>query len=115
MVVVAVAATASLPVPDLGTVVGAAMRRRFIWLFDAASSISLSLVSRFVPAGPLAMGRGVSGGVVTGTPVTLPDFAAAMLGTWPAMSGGFEITHVAADACVITDDVEFDRAGDVGC
>jgi hypothetical protein len=77
-----------------------AIRRRFGWLSDASSN-SLSLVSRLVPApdcvGP--EGRGVSGGVAMGTPVTFPELAAAMLGTWPAMSGGLVRTPAAtADA-----------------
>lgn len=59
--------------------------------------------------------RGVSGGVVIGIPVTCPEFAAVMLGTWPAIKGGLLITPVgAAEACVMIDDVELDRVGDVG-
>lgn len=53
---------------------------------------------------------GVSGGVVRGTPVTLPELVAAMLGTLPPMSGGLFIT----EAWVATDDVEFDLAGEGG-
>jgi hypothetical protein len=57
--------------------------------------------------------RGVSGGVVIGTPVTLPEFVAVSPGTLPATSvcGPAEGT---ADDCVITDEVELDLAGDDG-
>ncbi len=59
--------------------------------------------------------RGVSGGVVMGTPVTLAELAAAMLGTLLTMRGGLLTTPEAAvDACVTMEDVEFDRAGDEG-
>lgn len=60
---------------------------------------------------------GVSGGVVMGTPVTLPEFVAAMPGTLPTMSGGLLTTPVGGtleDCCVAMDDVEFDLAGEVG-
>lgn len=60
----------------------------------------------------LPLGRGVSGGVVMGIPVTFPELAAAIPGTLPPIKVGFVIT--AADACVVTDDVLFDRAGDDG-
>ena len=78
---------------------------------------SLSLASRFTPvtaavAAVLLLGRGVSGGVVMGTPVTFPELVAAMLGTLPPIKVGFVMT--AADACVVTDDVLFDRAGEDG-
>lgn len=55
---------------------------------------------------------GVSGGVVMGTPVTLPVLAADMLGTLPPIKVGFVITAV--DACVVTEEVLFDRAGEDG-
>lgn len=63
--------------------------------------------------------RGVSGGVVSGTPVTLPEFAAAMPGTLPEIRGGLVTTPAAGTvlACVVMvaiDDVEFDLAGDEG-
>lgn len=55
--------------------------------------------------------RGVSGGVVIGTPVTLPELVAAMPGTVPPMSvGAFSIP----DPCVTTEHVELERAGDDG-
>jgi hypothetical protein len=47
-----------------------------------------------------------------GTPVTLPELAAAIPGTVPPIRGGFVMT--AAEACVVTDEVELDRAGDDG-
>lgn len=55
-------------------------------LFGALpSSVPLSLASRLGPEGAVAGTaeelRGVSGGVVIGTPVTLPEFVAAMPGT----------------------------------
>lgn len=45
-----------------------------------------------------------------GTPVTLPLFVAAMPGTLPPMRGGLLMTAV--EACVATEDVEFDLAGE---
>ena len=89
---------------------------------DASSfsfSLSLASLSLLTPAevfgaapvpAPL-LPRGVSGGVVRGTPVTLPEFAAAMDGMLPPIRGGLLMT---LEACVAIDDVEFDRAGDVG-
>lgn len=47
-----------------------------------------------------------------GTPVTLPELVAAILGTVPPISGGFVMT--ALDACVATEEVLLDRAGDEG-
>lgn len=73
------------------------------------SSLSFSTASLLMPAAILAL-PGVSGGVVMGTPVTLPELAAVMLGTLPPMRGGLFIT----EACVATDDAEFDRVGDGG-
>jgi len=49
-----------------------------------------------------------------GTPVTLPELAAAMLGMLLTISVGLLMTAGAVDACVTMDDVEFDRAGDDG-
>jgi tellurite resistance protein TehA-like permease len=62
------------------TGVGAILR--FFVSRSDASSFSLSLASPglFVPAPPVVL-AGVSGGVVMGTPVTLPEFVAAILGT----------------------------------
>lgn len=73
------------------------------------SSFSPSVASLFAPAAILAL-PGVSGGVVMGTPVTLPELVAVMLGTLPPMRGGLLIT----EACVATDEVEFDLVGDGG-
>ena len=55
--------------------------------------------------------RGVSGGVVMGMPVTLPEWAAAMDGKLPPIKGGLLMT---LEACVAIEEVEFERAGDVG-
>ena len=86
---------------------------------DASSfSFSLSLASRSLltpavavcSALPLLL-RGVSGGVVMGTPVTLPEWAAAMDGMLPPISGGLLMT---LEDCVAIEEVEFERAGDVG-
>lgn len=79
----------------------------------APSSSSLSLVSRLTPDGTAAELRGVSGGVVMGTPVTLPEFAAVKPGTCPTINEGLVIIP-ACDGCVTIDEVEFDRAGDDG-
>lgn len=91
--------------------------RRF---FGSLSSFSLSLASLLVPATlpPVAL-LGVSGGVVIGTPVTLPELAAAMPGTLPEMRVGLLTTPTAGTvevcvACVAMEDVELDRAGDDG-
>lgn len=81
-------------------------------------SLSLSLMSRFTPLLPEAVLlpttelAGVSGGVVIGTPVTLAELVAAMLGTLPPIRVGLFITLV--EACVTTDDVELDLAGEDG-
>lgn len=60
------------------------------------SSFSLSLASRLTPAVAVLPLLGVSGGVVIGTPVTLPEFVAAILGTVPPIRVGLFMT--AADA-----------------
>jgi predicted ABC-type sugar transport system permease subunit len=73
-------------------------------------SFSLSLASLLIPAAILLPLPGVSGGVVIRTPVTLPELAAAILGTLPPMRGGLFMI----DACVATEDVEFDLVGDEG-
>lgn len=77
------------------------------------SSFSLSLASLFVPATlPVAL-LGVSGGVVIGTPVTLPELVAAMPGTLPLMRVGLLTTFEGTvDDCVAIEDVELDRAGE---
>ena len=88
--------------------------RRF--LGSLPSSFSLSLASLFVPATLPAALLGVSGGVVNGTPVTLPEFAAAMLGTFPVMSEGLLTTLVfgTVDVWVAIEDAELDLAGEEG-
>lgn len=53
---------------------------------------------------------GVSGGVVKGTPVTLPELAAVIDGTLPLMRGGLLTTP----DCVAIEDVEFDLVGEDG-
>lgn len=79
------------------------------------SSCSLSLASLFIPATVFAVLRGVSGGVVMGTPTTFPELAAAILGTFPPINVGLVMTPPGAvDAWVMTDDVELDRAGEDG-
>lgn len=80
------------------------------------SSFSLSLASLLVPATLPVAFLGVSGGVVRGTPVTLPELAAAMLGMLPLMSGGLFTTAAegTADDCVAIDEAELDRAGEWG-
>lgn len=45
-----------------------------------------------------------------GTPVTLPELVAVILGTFPPIRGGLFMT----EAWVATDDVEFDLVGDGG-
>lgn len=90
-----------------------------LFLGSFASSFSLSLASRLLPATVALALRGVSGGVVNGTPVTLPEFAAAMPGTLPEIRVGLVTTPAAGTvlACVVMvviDDVEFDLAGDDG-
>lgn len=75
------------------------------------SSFSLSLASRFEPNGPV---RGVSGGVVIGTPPILAETGDAVtVGMVPLMSVGLLTTPVMVD-WVATEDVEFDRVGDEG-
>lgn len=76
------------------TKVGAMRLRLGCWLFSAlfASRESLDSLFKLVePAPPLEL-CGVSGGVTTGKPVTLPELVAVMLGTWPEISGGLLIT-----------------------
>lgn len=85
---------------------------RFFFGRPSGSSFSLSLSSLFCPATLAPVLRGVSGGVVIGTPVTLPEFVAVSPGTLPAISGWGPAGT--AEVCVITDDVELDRAGDDG-
>lgn len=90
-----------------------------LFLGSLPSSLSLSLASRLVPTALPATPRGVSGGVVSGTPVTLPELAAAILGTLPEISVGLVTTPDAGTvlACVVMvaiDDVEFDLVGDEG-
>lgn len=62
-----------------------------------------------------ALLRGVSGGVVIGTPVTLPVLAAATVGIVPPIRGGLLITPLElAAGCVATDEVELDLVGEAG-
>lgn len=88
----------------------------FFGSLAVVSSFSLSLASRFVPAALLFELRGVSGGVVIGTPVTLPELAAVMLGTFPEIRGGLVKTPAvgATEAWVTIEEVELDRAGEEG-
>lgn len=78
------------------------------------SPSSLSLASLFVPVRLFVALRGVSGGVVMGTPVTLPELATVRLGTLPDMRGGLLMTDGTAEDWVATEDVEFDLAGEDG-
>jgi hypothetical protein len=64
-------------------------------------------------AGTEAVLRGVSGGVVMGTPVTLPEPVAAKPGTCPTIREGFVMTP-ACEGWVTIDEVEFERAGEDG-
>lgn len=83
-----------------------------LFLGSFPSSFSASSASLFTPA--LAGGAttwGVSGGVVNGTPVTLPELVAVIDGTLPLMRGGLLTT---TEGCVATEDVEFDLVGDDG-
>lgn len=83
-----------------------------LFLGSFPSSFSASSASLLTPA--LAVGAttlGVSGGVVNGTPVTLPELAAVIDGTLPLMRGGLLTT---TEGCVATEDVEFDLVGDDG-
>lgn len=61
---------------------------------------------------------GVSGGVVIGIPVTLPELAAAMPGTLPEIRVGLLMTPVGTEldwvVIVAIEDVEFERVGDEG-
>jgi hypothetical protein len=84
--------------------------RRF--LGSLASSLPLS-ASLFVPAA-LDDVLGVSGGVVIGTPATLPEFVAATVGNVPATKDGGFVAAGINDDWVATDDVELDRVGDGG-
>lgn len=97
-----------IPHQGLGSVTGVGAILRF-FCEAPALSLSFSNASLLMPAAILAL-PGVSGGVVMGTPVTLPELVAVMLGTFPPMRGGLFMT----EACVATDDAEFDRAGDGG-
>lgn len=76
------------------TNVGATRLRLGFWLSSAlfASRESLDSLFKLVEPAPLLELCGVSGGVTTGKPVTLPELVAAMLGTWPEISGGLVIT-----------------------
>jgi hypothetical protein len=65
------------------------------------------------PEGTEAVLRGVSGGVVIGTPVTLPEFVAVKPGTWPTINEGF-VMMPACDGWVTIEEVEFERAGEDG-
>lgn len=85
----------------------------FFFGFEPVSSFSLSLSSLLEPATLPAVLRGVSGGVVIGTPVTLPECVAVSPGTFPARSGG-AVAEGTTDACVMTEEVELDLAGDDG-
>lgn len=86
------------------------------------SSFSLSLAappaSLFTPLTELAALLGVWGGVAIAswTPVTAPEFAAAMLGMLPASNGGLLMTVpvLANEAWVATEEVELDRVGEDG-
>jgi thymidine phosphorylase len=79
------------------------------------SSFSISLPSRLLPVLAPAVCLGVSGGVVTGTPVTLAEFVAVIAGTFPEINGGLLTTACGtADAWVAIDDAELDLAGDEG-
>jgi len=51
-----------------------------------------------------------------GIPVTLPEFAAAMLGTWPEIKGGLlsTVPTGAMEDCVTIEEAELDLAGDAG-
>ena len=92
------------------------MRRFFGSL---VSTDSLSLASRFDPATlPATLDPpplGVSGGVVRGTPPTLPELVAAMLGMFPEINVGLLTTPVGTEEdCVAIDDVELDLVGEAG-
>lgn len=67
------------------TGVGAILR----FLGSFVSSFSLSVASLLMPA---TLVRGVSGGVVMGTPVTLPELVAETAGTVPDMRVGLLMT-----------------------
>lgn len=96
------------PHHGFGSVTGVGAILRF-FCEALVSSRSFSIASLLMPAAILAL-LGVSGGVVMGMPVTLPELAAVMLGTLPPIRGGLFMT----EACVATDDAEFDRVGDGG-
>jgi hypothetical protein len=95
----------------VSTLVGA-MR---LFFGSLVSSRSLSLASLLTPAAlPVAL-LGVSGGVVTGTPVTLPELVAVRPGTLPPIRVGlFTTVEGTVDDCVAMEDVELDRAGEWG-
>lgn len=86
--------------------VGAILR----FLGSLVSSFSASSASLFTPVLGPGTTLGVSGGVVKGTPVTLPELAAVIDGTLPLMRGGLLTTP----DCVATEDVEFDLVGEDG-
>lgn len=95
--------------PLLLTSVGA-IRLRLGW-FPAGLSASPTSVSLLV--GKVKEAWGVSGGVVIGTPTILPEFVAAIPGTWPEIRGGLLNTPgCRVEVCVMIDEVELDRAGD---
>ena len=89
-----------------------------LFLGSFTSSFSLSLASRLLPAALPVVLLGVSGGVVIGTPVTLPELVAAIPGTFPEIRVGLLTTPVGTEldwvVIVAIEDVEFDRAGDDG-
>lgn len=89
-----------------------------LFLGSFTSSLSLSLASLLAPATlPLVL-LGVSGGVVIGIPVTLPELAAAIPGTLPEMRVGLLTTPAGTVldwvVMVAIEDVEFDLVGDEG-
>jgi hypothetical protein len=98
------------------TRVGAILR---LFFSCPPSSFSLSPASRLTPLTLLVVLRGVWGGVVIGMlgmnpkgfPATTPDM-------FPARSGGLLMTVPAGaltyEACVPTEEVEFDRVGEKG-
>lgn len=89
-----------------------------LFLGSFGSSFSPSLASLLVPATLPVVLLGVSGGVVMGTPVTLPELAAAIPGTFPEIRGGLLMKPVGTVLdCVVMvamEDVEFDLVGDDG-
>lgn len=98
------------------TGVGAILRFFFSW---PLSSFSLSPASRLTPLTLLVVLRGVWGGVVIGmlgmNPSALPATTPEIL---PARRGGLlmnvPVGGLTYDACVPTEDVEFERVGEEG-